>query len=104
MNETRGEEVRSFSMDTSYLFDQYESLRKEALGSTGWRGHGLALFLSRGMKAWLEALTAFVPMTSPEILKESASQNKLDLPPTVRPDLTLVLADMVLACYQEAIG
>jgi hypothetical protein len=90
-------------MDAAYLFDQYESLRKEALDSTGRRGHGLALFLSRGMKSWLEALTAFVPMASPEVLKEDVSQNKLDLPPAVRPDLTLVLADMVLACYQEAI-
>jgi hypothetical protein len=91
--------VRSFSVDAVYLFEQYESLRKEALGSTARRGHGLALFLSRGMKAWLEALTVFVPMA----MEDKASQDKLDLPPAVRPDLTLVLADMVLACYQEAI-
>ncbi len=91
-------------MDAVYLFDQYESLRKEALGSSGLRGHGLALFLSRGMKAWLEASAAFVPIATPEGLRESASENKLDLPPAVRPDLTLVLADMVLACYQEGIG
>jgi hypothetical protein len=91
--------VRSFSMDTTYLFDQYESLRKEAVGSTERRGHGLALFLSRGMKAWLGALTAFVPTA----MEDKASHDKPDLPPAVRPDLTLVLADMVLACYQEAI-
>ncbi len=95
--------MRSLSMDAAYLFEQYETLRKEALGSTGRRGHGLALFLSRGMKAWLEALAVFIPIVSPEVWKQSASQNKLDLPPAVRPDLTLVLADMVLACYQKAI-
>ncbi len=86
-------------MDAAYLFDQYESLRKEARGSTGRRGHGLALFLSRGMKAWLGALTALGPMA----MEDKASHDKADLPPAVRPDLTLVLADMVLACYQEAL-
>ena len=97
--------MRFFSLDPTYLFDQYESLRKEALeaSSAGRRGHGLALFLSRGMTAWLGALTVFAPMASPEVLKETASHDRPDLPPAVRPDLTLVLADMVLACYQEAI-
>jgi hypothetical protein len=85
-------------MDTTYLFDQYESLRKEALGSTGRRGHGLALFLSRGMKAWLHALTAFVPSAR----EDKPFGDKPDLPAAVRPDLTLVLADMVLVCSQEA--
>jgi hypothetical protein len=87
------------SVDVAYLFDQYESLRKEALGSTGRRGHGLALFLSRGMKAWLQALTAFVPI----VREDKAFGDKPDLPAAVWPDLTVVLADMVLACYQEAI-
>ena len=86
-------------MDAAYLFDQYESLRKEALGSTGRRGHGLALFLSRGMEAWLHALAAFVPMVS----EDKAFRDKPDLPAAVRPDLTLVLADMVLVCSQEAL-
>lgn len=95
--------MRSFYIDTNSLFDQYESLRKEALGSTGRRGHGLALFLSRGMKAWLGALTAVTPMASPQVLKESTSHNRPDLPSALRLDLTLVLADMVLACYQEAV-
>jgi hypothetical protein len=86
-------------MDAAYLFDQYECLRKEALGSTGRRGHGLALFLSRGMKAWLNALAAFVPI----VREDKAFGDKLDLPPAVRPDLTLVLADMVFVCSQEAL-
>jgi len=91
--------VIPFFMDAAYLFDQYECLRKEALGSTGRRGHGLALFLSRGMKAWLNALAAFVPI----VREDKAFGDKLDLPPAVRPDLTLVLADMVLVCSQEAL-
>jgi hypothetical protein len=86
-------------MDAAYLFDQYESLRKEALDSTGRRGHGLALFLSRGMKAWLDALAVFVPIAR----EDKAFCDKPDLPSAVRPDLTLVLADMVLVCSQEAL-
>jgi hypothetical protein len=37
---------------------EYENLRQEALQTSSRRGHGLALFLSRGMMAWLKALTA----------------------------------------------
>ena len=37
---------------------EYEILRQEALDVNTRRGHGLALFLSRGMMAWLEALAA----------------------------------------------
>jgi hypothetical protein len=91
--------VNSFFIDTTYLFDQYESLRKEALGSTGWHGHGLALFLSQGMKAWLNALATFVPIAR----EDKVFHDKPDLPIAVRPDLTLVLADMVLVCFQEVL-
>jgi hypothetical protein len=45
---------------------EYEDLRREALHAGSRRGHGLALFLSRGMKAWLEALTALWPTASHE--------------------------------------
>jgi hypothetical protein len=34
---------------------EYENLRREALQADSRRGHGLALFLSHGMMAWLEA-------------------------------------------------
>lgn len=56
---------------------EYENLRQEALQAGSRRGHGLALFLSRGMMAWLEALTA-----------------------VLRPDLTTLLANMVLSCMR----
>ena len=56
---------------------EYENLRREALQASSRRGHGLALFLSRGMMAWLEALTA-----------------------VLRPDLTTLLANMVLSCMR----
>ena len=73
---------------------EYENLRREALQASAHRGHGLALFLSRGMMAWLEALTA---LRSRPLLR-STPQEPFDLPSVLRPDLTTLLANMVLCC------
>jgi hypothetical protein len=81
----------------NYLFDwqqEYENLRQEALQTNSRRGHGLALFLSRGMMAWLEALTSLRPRPVPP----SAPQESCDLPSVLRPDLTTLLANIVLSC------
>jgi hypothetical protein len=75
---------------------EYEDLRRESL-QTSPRGHGLALFLSRGMMAWLEALTA---LTSRRIRPTMPSES-IDLPSGVRPDLTTLLANMVLSCVER---
>lgn len=94
--------MNSFSMDATFLFEQYETLRKEALeaGPLGRRGHGLTLFLSRGMMAWMVALK--VLGTCPVAVSDDRSAQYGDLPAAVRSDLTVVLADMVLACSEEA--
>jgi hypothetical protein len=76
---------------------EYENLRREALQTGSRRGHGLALFLSRGMTAWLEALTAL--RTRPVV--KSVSHESVDLPSVVRPDLTMLLANMVLSCVRR---
>ena len=73
---------------------EYENLRREALKASSHRGHGLALFLTRGMMAWLEALMA---LRSRPLL-QSTLQEAFDLPPVLRPDLTTLLANMVLSC------
>lgn len=94
--------MSSFFLDASFLFEQYETLRKEALEAEplGWRGHGLTLFLSRGMMAWMAALKALGK--HPVAVSEDRSVPYRDLPAAVRSDLTVVLADMVLACSEEA--
>ena len=53
--------------DAQYVLEQYEALRREALevAPFGPRGQGLALFLTRGMPAWLTALTALTPCAAP---------------------------------------
>ncbi len=75
----------------------YENLRREALAS-GPRGHGLGLFLSRGMMAWLRALTVLEPRPVPAIglQRETAEQ-----PASVNADWTLLLAGMVLSCLDR---
>lgn len=76
---------------------EYENLRQESLQPDARRGHGLALFLSRGMMAWLEALTALKPRP----VVESAHEPSVDLPSVLRPDLTTLLAGMVLSCMRR---
>lgn len=75
----------------------YENLRREALGA-GPRGHGLALFLSRGMMAWLRALTALEPRPIPVVGSE---RETVELPEPVNADWTLVFAGMVLSCLER---
>jgi hypothetical protein len=73
---------------------EYENLRRDALDRSSRRGHGLALFVSRGMMAWLEALTALAPRPP----RPSAPTESVDFAPGLQPDLTTLLANMVLSC------
>jgi hypothetical protein len=95
--------------DPQYLIEQYEALRGDAIAARrgiGRRGHGLALLLARGMRAWLDALTALVPRPpSGERLLEPSRRDRVALEPTLRADLTTMLAAMVLACTaREEVG
>jgi len=93
--------------DPVYLQDQYEALRREA-GETdplARRGHGLALFISRGMTAWIRALAALVGRSQPIAAAAAPSPtNRIPaLPAARRSELTTVLADMVLCCSPEVL-
>jgi hypothetical protein len=74
------------------------------------RGHGLALFLARGMAAWVAAIEALAPAASkPRQLAADDAPHSLGpaLPISFRAELTTVLAGMVLACSrdeEEAVG
>jgi hypothetical protein len=94
-------------LDPREVLDQYEALRREAFetASFGPRGHGLALFLSRGLPAWLAALTALAPPGGPtRPLVEPRREGGPGLLPTARAELTTVLAGMVLACTHPTEG
>jgi hypothetical protein len=91
-------------LDRAYVLDQYEAMRREALGADpyGPRGHGLALFLSRGMPAWLVALSILErPHEREHAAGDLLLSDSPELAPVVRSELTLVWAGMVLACSQE---
>jgi hypothetical protein len=75
---------------------EYENLRQEGLQAGSHGGHGLALFLSRGMMALLEALTALRSHPVPQ----NAPQESFDLLSVQRPDLTTLLTNMVLSCMR----
>jgi hypothetical protein len=85
--------------------DQYEALRKQALGthSASQRGQGLALFLARGMPGWLAALAVLAPSAERSCRpSESGSLGgRINLPSSIQSDFTSVLADMVLALHLE---
>jgi hypothetical protein len=94
-------------LDSAYVLDQYEALRREALGcqAYGVRGHGLVLFLSRGMPAWMAALSAFEgPQCKRYAVEDLQLLRSMELPAEARSELTLVWAGMVLACTKEVAG
>ncbi|MGH7645574.1 MAG: hypothetical protein ACREMR_08300 [Gemmatimonadales bacterium] len=78
---------------------QYEAVRREALATApGPRGHGLALLVTRGMAAWLTALAALGPRRGLPAIASAPRETPGTMLPTVRTELTTVLAGMVLAC------
>ena len=88
--------------DGRYLLEQYEALRGEALRED-WRarGHGMALFMTRGMTAWVAAVAALapaVPKPQQSAAEETAQAHRPMVALSFRTELTVVLAGMVLAC------
>lgn len=86
-------------------------MRREALqGDGGERGHGMALFLARGMTAWVAAAEALAPVASKP--QQCAADDAAQSPPpklslSYRAELTTALAGMVLAYSrgkEEAVG
>ena len=87
-----------------YALEQYEALRREALAVApgGPRGHGLSLFLTQGMPAWLRALSWLSPR--PVVLASAGVPSERPaLPGGARSDMTRVLARMVLAVGWEGL-
>jgi len=94
-----------------YLLEQYEALRREALRED-WRerGHGMALFISRGMPSWVAAVAALAPAArqpQQSAAEEAPHPQRPVVALSFRAELTAVLAGMVLACCdgnREAVG
>ena len=88
--------------DPAYGLERYEDLRQQALdvAASGRRGLGLALFLSRGMGAWLAALSALEPR-APQATSRDGERSGQLVPASHRAELVTVLAGMVMACNEE---
>jgi hypothetical protein len=84
------------------LVARYEELRRQALGHFGAQAQGLALFMRRGMSAWMQAWSQCVvaPPTSPA----QPPQTQEICPVQLHSDVVTLLASMVLFARQEAIA
>lgn len=83
------------SRDAEALVAGYEELRSQVL--CGQRGPGLALFMRRGMREWMNACS-LCPVPRSTIQAEGAPALAQDL----RTEVVLILAGMVLRSCQEA--
>jgi len=93
--------VSRTTIDPTDVLAQYEVLREEAISTRclGAHGCGLAILLSRGLPAWVAALTALAPAPRPKLSAPAAVPGRGPrLVPAARTELTAVLAGMVLAC------
>lgn len=81
------------------LIAAYEELRRQLLN--GQRGPGLALFLRRGMREWMNGCSLCV---APSPTKEStAAPDEAVLPQGARTEIVLILAGMLLHGCQERV-
>ncbi len=78
----------------------YEELRRLALGCRGAQAQGLALFIRRGMRAWMQAWSQCVPPPLPA--SEALLDDPHTCPPRLHAEVATLLASMVLFARQEA--
>ena len=80
---------------------QYEQLRRDAIGTLAHRGEGLglALFLRRGMAAWMQAWSECAPHIEPSPRAEPGVDETI--PAGLRSQIATLLAGMILCLQQE---
>ncbi len=76
------------------MVDRYEALRHRALNGRGITA-GLALFLGRGMAAWMHAWKEYAP-NSRGNMQEKRLQPRAELPIGIQGDLVMALANLAL--------
>ena len=92
------------------LIARYETLRRQALDGIGMQSQGMALFVRRGMVAWMQAWSqCAVPLASPATAPSSPPYDQglstvQLLPVRLHADVAMLLASMVLFIRQEAIA
>jgi hypothetical protein len=82
------------------LVAHYEQLRRDATESPAYReGLGLALFLQRGMKAWMQACSDCAMNVEPGTRTDAGIDNTM--PAGMRSQITSLLAGMILCLQQQ---
>src|SRR6266404_3978602 len=82
------------------LIVAYEELRRQILN--GQRGPGLALFMRRGMREWMNACSlCLAPSPTREF---TAAPDETVLPQSARTEVVLILAGMLLHGCQERVS
>ena len=81
------------------LVAYYEQLRRDAMDRSGRQVLGLALFLRRGMTAWMQAWSECAGNVEPEMC--SLPDSNEAMPADMRSQLTSLLTGMILF-LQEA--
>jgi hypothetical protein len=87
--------ARIFTVQASEeLLARYEELRRQALQPAGAmrRGQGLALFMRRGMKEWLQAWSRCMVSNA----KRDKEHREEMICADVRTDVVMIMAAMVL--------
>jgi hypothetical protein len=84
------------------LIARYEELRRQALGRSGAQGQGLALFMRRGMFAWMQAWSQCV--APPSAPPAQPPEDQEICPVELHREVAMLLASMVLFARQEAIA
>ena len=85
------------------LIARYEELRRHGLGRSATQGRGLALFVRRGMSAWMQAWSRCLP---PALVPEPARSHydQEICPVQLHRDVAMLPASMVLFARQEALA
>ena len=83
------------------LIARYEELRRQALGRSATQGQGLALFMRRGMSAWMQAWSQCVP---PSPVPARWRNDQEICPVQLHREVVMLLAGMVLFARQEALA
>jgi len=92
------------SLNKDNLDTLYEELRQEALYTCVkcfTRSQGLALFIRRGMAAWIEAWTNCIPSPLP-VKKGEGNHLERNLAVDLHTEVAILLTNMTLRIYQEA--
>lgn len=82
------------SLASHNMVDRYEALRHQVLKGCGTSA-GLALFINRGMAAWMHAWKEYAPILI-DNMQEKRQHMGAELPANLRGDLVMTLVNMTL--------